>query len=423
MNPKNHKICIIGLGYVGLPLAIEFSKKYKTIGYDINLDRIKELKKGFDSTGEVSSADLKNSTISYSSQISDIKDFNTYIITVPTPIDDSKHPNLSALKSASKVVGEIIKKGDIVIFESTVYPGCTNEECIPIIEKESKLTLNDDFLCGYSPERINPGDKDRTLKNITKIVSGSNQKALDLVDQLYASIISEANTFPVKSIKIAEAAKAIENAQRDLNIAFVNELSLIFEKMNIDTNDVIEAAATKWNFMPFKPGLVGGHCIGVDPYYLTYKSNLLGYSPEVILAGRNLNDNMGKYISQRVIKSMISNSIIVEESRILILGFTFKENCPDTRNTKVIDIVKEFEDYKIKVDIYDCYADKQEVLNEYGISMINQVYNIKYDAIVLAVAHNEFLDLDIRKLTHSESVIFDVKSFLPSVNRRTILRL
>ena len=416
-------ICVIGLGYVGLPLAVEFSKKYKTIGFDINDGRISELRENIDVTEEVTKLDLEKSSLIYTSDVNNIKKSNIYVVTVPTPIDESKKPDLRALMSASKLVGSVIKEGDTVIYESTVYPGCTMEECVPIIEKESKLFINQDFNCGYSPERINPGDKERTLTKITKITSGSSLKALKIVDDLYASILVDAKTFPVDSIEIAEAAKVIENAQRDLNIAFVNELALVFEKMNIETNKVIEAASTKWNFLSFKPGIVGGHCIGVDPYYLTYKSNLLGYTPEVILAGRKLNDNMGKHITRRILKLMVSNDIRIEKSKVLILGLTFKENCPDIRNTKVIDIVNEFNDYGVSLDIVDPWANGIDVKEEYGMKIKNNVPDLKYDAVVLAVAHNQFLEINLENYTLEKSVIFDIKSFLPDSSKIKIHRL
>ena len=416
-------ICVIGLGYVGLPLAVEFSKQYKTIGFDINDARISELRENIDVTEEVTKLDLEKSSLIYTSDINNIKKSNIYVVTVPTPIDESKKPDLRALMSASKLVGSVIKEGDTVIYESTVYPGCTMEECVPIIEKESKLFINQDFNCGYSPERINPGDKERTLTKITKITSGSSLKALKIVDDLYASILVDAKTFPVDSIEIAEAAKVIENAQRDLNIAFVNELALVFEKMNIETNKVIEAASTKWNFLSFKPGIVGGHCIGVDPYYLTYKSNLLGYTPEVILAGRKLNDNMGKHITRRILKLMVSNDIRIEKSKVLILGLTFKENCPDIRNTKVIDIVNEFNDYGVSLDIVDPWANGIDVKEEYGMKIKNNVPDLKYDAVVLAVAHNQFLEINLENYTLEKSVIFDIKSFLPDSSKIKIHRL
>ena len=422
MNDRN--ICIIGLGYVGFPLAIEFSKYYNTIGFDINSNRITELRKNLDITGEVSSKDIEKSSLILTNQKEDILDSNIYIITVPTPIDQTKKPDLTALHSASNFVGSVINKGDIIIYESTVFPGCTRDECIPLIEKVSGMKLNDDFLCGYSPERINPGDKVNTLKNITKIVSGSNNDALNLVDEIYSKIVSEAKTFPVSSLEIAEAAKVIENTQRDLNIAFVNELSLIFDKLDINTKEVIDAAATKWNFLPFKPGLVGGHCIGVDPYYLTYKADVSGYSPEIILAGRRLNDNMGFYIAEKVIKLMISKSIIVEDSNILVLGLTFKENCPDIRNSKVIDVISELNEFKANIDIYDPWVDDQIVRDEYGLDMIDEEFlNKKYDAIVVAVSHSEFLNLDLEKISHKDTVIFDIKSFLPKDDKLNIYQL
>jgi len=419
-----NKICIIGLGYVGFPLAIEFSKYYKTYGYDVNQTRISDLKNNLDKTGEIASITIKESDLNLTSNKDDIKSCNVYIITVPTPIDESKKPDLGALRSASEFVGEIIKPNDLVIYESTVYPGCTREECIPLIEKKSKLKLNKDFLCGYSPERINPGDKVNNLKNITKIVSGSNEKALNMVDKLYSKIVSEAETFKVSSLEIAEAAKVIENTQRDLNIAFVNELALIFEKLNINTKEVIDAAATKWNFLPYKPGLVGGHCIGVDPYYLTHKADISGYSPEIILAGRKLNDNMGFYIAERVIKLMISKSIIVENSNILVLGLTFKENCPDIRNSKVIDVINELREYNTNIDIYDPWVDDKTVKNEYGLSLSDSsCFNKKYDSIILAVAHSQFLEIKLEKITHDRSVIFDIKSVLPNNRNLNIYQL
>ena len=420
---NQEKICIIGLGYVGLPLAIEFSKKYRTIGFDKKESRINQLLDSIDITEEVLSEDLKKSNIVFTNSKKDIKDCNIYIIAVPTPIDSSKKPNLKFLKNASQLVGEVIKKDDVVIYESTVYPGCTMEDCVPILEKYSSLKLNEDFFCGYSPERINPGDKERTLTKITKITSGSNKRALEIVDKLYSSILTEASTFPVESIEIAEAAKVIENAQRDLNISFTNELAIIFEKMNLDTQKVLDAAGTKWNFMPFRPGLVGGHCIGVDPYYLTYKSSLLGYSPEVILSGRRLNDNMGKYIARRILKLMIGNSIIIEKSNILVLGITFKENCPDIRNTKVIDLINEFQDYGVNVDTCDPWADKVDVLEKYDLEIFNDMPDRKYDGIVLAVSHSDFLKFDLDKLSNDKTIIFDIKSFLPDIEDRKIYRL
>jgi len=418
------RICIIGLGYVGFPLAIEFSKHYNTKGFDINSTRIAQLKEGIDVTGEIEPENIDKSNLFLTNLKEEVLDCNIYIVTVPTPIDQTKKPDLSALQSASRFVGSVISKGNMVIYESTVFPGCTRDECIPLIEKESGLKLNDDFLCGYSPERINPGDKVNTIKNITKIVSGSNKEALNLVDEIYTTIVSEAKTFPVSSMEIAEAAKVIENTQRDLNIAFVNELSLIFDKLDINTKEVIDAAATKWNFLPFKPGLVGGHCIGVDPYYLTYKADVSGYSPEIILAGRRLNDSMGFYIAEKVIKLMISKSIIVEGSSTLVLGLTFKENCPDIRNSKVIDVISELNEYKTNTDIFDPWVDSKVVKEEYGLDMIDKSFlQKKYDAIVLAVSHEEFLEIDLEKMSHKDTVIFDIKSVLPKNDKLNIYQL
>ena len=421
---SDKRICIIGLGYVGFPLAIEFSKHYNTKGFDINSTRIAQLKEGIDITGEIERENIDKSNLFLTNLKEEVLDCNIYIVTVPTPIDQTKKPDLSALQSASRFVGSVISKGNMVIYESTVFPGCTRDECIPLIEKESGLKLNDDFLCGYSPERINPGDKVNTLKNITKIVSGSNKEALNLVDEIYTTIVSEAKTFPVSSMEIAEAAKVIENTQRDLNIAFVNELSLIFDKLDINTKEVIDAAATKWNFLPFKPGLVGGHCIGVDPYYLTYKADVSGYSPEIILAGRRLNDSMGFYIAEKVIKLMISKSIIVEGSSTLVLGLTFKENCPDIRNSKVIDVISELNEYKTNTDIFDPWVDSKVVKEEYGLDMIDKSFlQKKYDAIVLAVSHEEFLEIDLEKMSHKDTVIFDIKSVLPKNDKLNIYQL
>jgi len=421
---ENKKICIIGLGYVGFPLAIEFSKYYNTIGFDISDKRISQLKDNLDITEEVDSNTIKNSKVFLTNDKQDILDSNIYIITVPTPIDATKNPDLSALKSASKLVGSVISEGNLVVYESTVFPGCTREECVPLIEAESGLKLNNNFFCGYSPERINPGDRVNTLKNITKIVSGSNEEALSIVNKIYSTIVSEAKTFPVSSMEIAEAAKVIENTQRDLNIAFVNELSLIFDKLDINTKEVIDAAATKWNFLPFKPGLVGGHCIGVDPYYLTYKADVSGYSPEIILAGRRLNDNMGFYIAEKVIKLMISKTVIVENSNILVLGLTFKENCPDIRNSKVIDVISELKEYKTNVDIFDPWVEPDIVKKEYDLDVIRKIpSNKEYDAIVLTVAHNEFLKIDLKGISHKNTVIFDVKAILPKNDGLNIYQL
>ncbi|TAE01696.1 MAG: nucleotide sugar dehydrogenase, partial [Bacteroidetes bacterium] len=368
-----NKIAVIGLGYVGLPLAVEFGKKYEVIGFDIKEKRIKELSQGIDLTLEVSESELKNiKNLRFSSDIEDLRKANIFIITVPTPIDQYKKPDLFPLISASTLVGKVLKKNDIVIYESTVYPGCTEEDCVPVLEKYSGLKFNKDFFCGYSPERINPGDKEHTLPKIKKVVSGSTPEIAQKVNELYSSIIT-AGTHLVSSIKVAEASKIIENSQRDLNIAFVNELALIFDKMNIDTTEVLIAAGTKWNFLPFRPGLVGGHCIGVDPYYLTHKAESLGYLPQVILAGRRINDNMGIYVAQKVIKLMIQKSHNIKESKILVLGMTFKENCPDIRNSRVIDVIKELQDFGAKVEVFDPWADAQEVKHEYGLDLIEKL--------------------------------------------------
>ena len=384
-----NNIGIIGLGYVGLPLAVEFGKKHKTIGFDIDKSRINKLKNYIDETFELDKNQIKESVnLVFSDNIDDLRACNFYIITVPTPIDKYNSPNLKPLLNATKMTAQLLSKGDIVIYESTVYPGCTEEECVPILEKESGLVFNKDFYCGYSPERINPGDKLNTLTNIVKVTSGSCKKTAKIVDDLYSEII-DAGTYLASSIKVAEASKAIENAQRDINISFVNELALIFEKMNIDTLDVIEAAGTKWNFLKYKPGLVGGHCIGVDPYYLAFKSESLGYYPEVILSGRKINDNMALFVSQKLVKLLLKKDIELKNSNVLILGFTFKENCPDTRNTKVIDIVKSLNQYKINVSVYDPYANFDNVKKEYGIELISKL-DLKYDGIILAVAHDEF---------------------------------
>jgi UDP-N-acetyl-D-galactosamine dehydrogenase len=421
MQLINKNIAIIGLGYVGLPLAIEFGKKYRTIGFDIDKNRIEELTNGKDRTNEADLEQLKISTsksndennlgLFFSSELNDIVNSNVFIITVPTPIDQFKAPDLRPLIKASEMIGKIIKKDDIVIYESTVYPGCTEEDCVPVLERESGLKFNIDFFCGYSPERINPGDKVNTLTKIKKVTSGSTPKIADVVDELYKSIII-AGTHKAPSLKVAEASKAIENAQRDVNISFVNELALIFEKMGIDTSDVIDAAGTKWNFLKYRPGLVGGHCIGVDPYYLAHKAESLGYHPQVILSGRRVNDMMGMFVANKVVKLLIKKEHKVNASKALILGVTFKENCPDIRNSKVIDIYKELCQYGIIVDVYDPHADKHEVEKEYKINLINQI-DEKYDAIILAVSHDEFLKIDIKKIvTGRNAVIFDTKSFL-----------
>jgi UDP-N-acetyl-D-galactosamine dehydrogenase len=405
------RIGVIGLGYVGLPLAVEFGKKIEVVGFDINRERIEELKNGYDRTMEVEKDELALSTkLTYSADISDIKNVNHFIVTVPTPVDEFKKPDLRPLKSASGTVGRVLKKGDIVIYESTVYPGCTEEVCIPVLEEASGLKFNVDFFVGYSPERINPGDKQHRVATIKKVTSGSTPEVAERVDELYKKII-RAGTHKASSIKVAEAAKVIENSQRDLNIAFVNELALIFEKIGIDTHEVLEAAGTKWNFLPFKPGLVGGHCIGVDPYYLTYKAEGIGYRPEVILSGRRINDNMGVHIANSVIKLMAKNDFPINKASILVLGITFKENCPDIRNSRVIDVIKELESYGTLVDVYDPQADREEVKHEYGIALLEKPAKI-YDAIVLAVSHNDFIHLDWRALTHPNTVVYDVKGFL-----------
>lgn len=404
-------IAVIGLGYVGLPLAVEFAKKYKVIGFDINKKRIAELQQGIDNTLEVSEQGLKAATyIRFSHTIEELQEANTYIITVPTPIDKYKKPDLTPLIRASETVGKVLKTNDIVIYESTVYPGCTEEDCVPILEKFSGLKFNVDFFCGYSPERINPGDKLHTVTKIKKVVSGSTPEIAKKVNELYSSIIV-AGTHLASSIKVAEASKAIENAQRDINIAFVNELALIFDRMGIDTSEVLEAAGTKWNFLPFKPGLVGGHCIGVDPYYLTHKAESLGYHPEVILAGRRINDNMGVFIANKVVKLMLKKGHNLPDAKILILGITFKENCPDIRNSRVIDIIQELQDYNTTVDVYDPWASEQEVKHEYNITLTKQV-KTKYDAVILAVKHDKFVDFDIKSLLKPNTVVYDIKSFL-----------
>ncbi len=407
---KTEKIAIIGLGYVGLPLAVEFGKKKTVIGFDIDEERVKELKKGSDRTLEVTSVELAAATnLSYSSNPEDLLLANIFIITVPTPIDEFKTPDLTPLKKASTTVGKALKKGDVVIYESTVFPGCTEEICIPVLERNSGLTFNKDFFCGYSPERINPGDKTHRLPNIKKVTSGSTPEIAEKIDQLYQSIIT-AGTHLASSIKVAEAAKVIENAQRDLNIAFVNELALIFDKLDIDTTEVLNAASTKWNFLPFKPGLVGGHCIGVDPYYLTYKAESIGYNPQVIMAGRRINDTMGIHIANKVVKLMTKNDNAINNSNVLVLGITFKEDCPDIRNSKVIDVVNELEGFGINVDVYDPLADKVEVHVEYGLELIDEPKK-EYQAIILAVRHTSFLNLDLPGLTNEKTVIFDIKSF------------
>jgi len=424
MSNSNHKIAIIGLGYVGLPLAVEFAKKHNVVGFDINTQRVIELSIGRDQTLEVDSESLKKVLLTQKNSISDneigllissdlkeISSANIFIVTVPTPIDANKKPNLKPLLSASKMIGEVLKKDDLVIYESTVYPGCTEEDCVPVLEQTSGLKFNKDFFCGYSPERINPGDKVNTLTKIKKVTSGSTPETAEIVNSLYQSIIS-AGTYLAPSMKVAEASKAIENAQRDVNISFVNELALMFERMGVDTHDVIEAAATKWNFLPFKPGLVGGHCIGVDPYYLTYKAESLGYHPEVVSSGRRVNDQMGVFVASKLIKLMIQKGIRIKDSNILILGITFKENCPDIRNTKVVDIFTELKTYNTNVDVFDPWANKKEVHAEYGIDLIENPDEKKYDALILAVSHKEFEHIDFEKLSSNSTVIYDTKSFV-----------
>jgi UDP-N-acetyl-D-galactosamine dehydrogenase len=415
MKMKDKKIAVIGLGYVGLPLAVEFGQKFKTVGFDINSNRVNELNKGIDSTLEVSNEylteTLNNSLFSVTDDKTKIADCSIYIVTVPTPTDRNNRPVLTPLIKASETVASVLKKGDIVIYESTVYPGVTEDECVPVLEKNSGLKFNIDFFAGYSPERINPGDKEHTVTKILKVTSGSTPEIADIVDKLYSSIIV-AGTYKASSIKVAEAAKVIENSQRDINIAFVNELSKIFNLLNIDTNEVLEAAATKWNFLKFKPGLVGGHCIGVDPYYLAQKAQEVGYHPEIILAGRRLNDGMGKHIATETIKLMIKKSIKIIDSKILILGFTFKENCPDVRNTRVIDIVNELKTYNTSITIVDPWANPVDVQKEYDIATLSAMPNDKYDAIVLAVGHLDFLKINLYDYQNSNSVVFDVKGIL-----------
>jgi UDP-N-acetyl-D-galactosamine dehydrogenase len=411
-SSENLKICIIGLGYVGLPLAVEFGKKYHTLGFDINKGRIAELTAGNDSTLECTPSELLSATmLSFTSSIESITKSNFYIVTVPTPIDDTNAPDLTPLRNASEALGSVISKGDMVVFESTVYPGATEEFCLPIIEKVSGLKFNLDFFAGYSPERINPGDKVNRLTTIIKITSGSTPEAANFVDSVYKSIIS-AGTHKASSIKVAEAAKVIENTQRDVNIAIINEFAKIFNRLNIDTEEVLKAAGTKWNFLPFKPGLVGGHCISVDPYYLTYKAKEVGYSPEVILAGRRINDGMGSYVATQMVKKLASKKIHIDEAKVLIMGFTFKGDCPDVRNTKVIEVIKELQSFNINVDVYDSWADPKEVKNEYGITLVNDLNNDNYDGIILAVDHSEFKKMGIKKvraLGKNNHVVYDVK--------------
>ena len=410
-QPENIKIAIIGLGYVGLPLAVEFGKKYFVLGFDINQTRIDELNNGYDRTQEMTSEELESlQNLSFSIDKKKLETCNIFIITVPTPIDNYKKPDLTPLLSASRTVGKVLKKNDIVIYESTVYPGCTEEDCVPVLETESGLIFNQDFFCGYSPERINPGDKVNTLTKIKKVTSGSTPEIADFVNDLYGSII-EAGTYKATSLKVAEASKAIENAQRDVNISFVNELALIFDKMGIDTSEVLEAAGTKWNFLKFKPGLVGGHCIGVDPYYLLHKSESLGYYPQVILSGRRVNDNMGIFVANKLIKLLIKKGHKIEGSKVLILGITFKENCPDIRNSRVIDVYQELKEFGVELDVYDPWANKQEVHEEYGVNLIETLSG-KYDGILLAVSHDEYKSLNLESFKNINAVIFDIKGVL-----------
>jgi len=418
---EQQKIAIIGLGYVGLPLAVEFAKKYAVVGFDILTERVQDLKNFADNTLQVPAAALETALskkenaadkahLFLTSDFEEIASANLYIVTVPTPIDANKKPNLNPLRSATEMIAKVLKKGDLVVYESTVYPGCTEEECVPILEK-SGLQYNQDFFCGYSPERINPGDSVNTLTKIKKVTSGSTPKAAEQVDRLYKSIIT-AGTHMAPSIKVAEASKAIENAQRDINISFVNELALMFDRMDIDTHDVIEAASTKWNFLPFKPGLVGGHCIGVDPYYLKYKAETLGYHPAVVSSGRNVNDQMGVFVGAKLIKLMLKEGLKINQSKILILGITFKENCPDTRNTKVIDIYQELRSYNAEVDVYDPWANKEQVKKDFDIDLKESIENEKYNGIILAVGHREFKSLDFKDLSSEKVVIYDTKAII-----------
>jgi UDP-N-acetyl-D-galactosamine dehydrogenase len=405
------KICVIGLGYVGLPLAHAFSSKYDVVGFDISDSRIDELRDGYDRTLELSQTQVKEAISNgmiFTNDVNDIKNSNIYIVTVPTPIDKHKKPDLTPLIKASETIGSILNKDDIVIYESTVYPGATEEDCVPVLEKFSGLKFNQDFFCGYSPERINPGDKEHTVTKILKVTSGSTPEIGKRVDELYASVIT-AGTHLAPTIKVAEAAKVIENSQRDINIAFVNELAMIFNRLNIDTNAVLQAAGTKWNFLPFRPGLVGGHCIGVDPYYLTHKAQEVGYNPEIILAGRRLNDNMGIYVANQVIKLMIKKGHKVEGSKVLVLGITFKENCPDIRNSKVIDVIRELDEFGCDVDVSDYWADSKEVAHEYNLKLIDNLDVSEYAAVILAVAHDKYKLLEFN---HDNQVVFDIKAIL-----------
>lgn len=420
MNPT---IGIIGLGYVGLPMAVEFGKKFKTIGFDINIKRISDLQSGLDHTLEVTSDQLAASKyLEYTYDLESLRCCSVYIVTVPTPIDAYKRPDLAPLLKASETIGQVLKKGDVVIFESTVYPGCTEEDCVPVLERVSGLVFNEDFFCGYSPERINPGDKEHTVTKILKVTSGSTPAVADFVDNLYREIIV-VGTYKAGSIKVAEAAKIIENSQRDINIAFVNELALIFDRMGIDTLEVLEAAGTKWNFLPFRPGFVGGHCIGVDPFYLTHKAESLGYHPEVILAGRRINDNMPIFAANKLIKLMIKRGLKIEGSRVLVLGITFKENCPDIRNSKAVELVKELEEFGCEITIFDPWANPDEVRKEYGLTshQVLEFVGGPFDGVVLAVAHSMFKDHPVLDCADSHTVFFDVKGILP--RRASVVRL
>jgi UDP-N-acetyl-D-glucosamine/UDP-N-acetyl-D-galactosamine dehydrogenase len=413
---SDYKLCIVGLGYVGLPLAVEFGKHFHTVGFDLNPARIEELRRGSDSTLEVSATELKQAThLAFTADSREIGDCNVYIVAVPTPIDAAKRPDFRPLEGASRTVAPLLKRGDIVIYESTVYPGATEEVCVPLLEKGSGMTYNRDFFCGYSPERINPGDKEHRLPSIVKITSGSTPEVAAIVDRLYKTIIT-AGTFAASSIRVAEAAKVIENTQRDVNIALINELALIFDKLGINTSEVLAAAGTKWNFLPFRPGLVGGHCIGVDPYYLTHKAQEVGYHPEMILAGRRINDHMGQYIASSVIKKMVQKGIDVAGSRILVLGLTFKENCPDLRNTRVIDIISDLRDYGVHVDVYDPWVNREEAKQEYGLELLEALPKRTYGGVVVAVAHRQFVAMSaaaIRELCLDNSIIYDVKGLYP----------
>ena len=417
MKAEDTRIAVIGLGYVGLPLAVEFGKKYLTIGFDVNRSRITALISGHDSTLEVDKAELESAThLSYTTDVDKLKTCNIYIVTVPTPIDIYKRPDLSPLEKASETVGKVLSKDDIVIYESTVYPGATEEICVPILEKHSGLTFNKNFYCGYSPERINPGDKEHRVTTIKKVTSGSTLEIADKVDALYRSIIT-AGTHKASSIKVAEAAKVIENTQRDINIALINELALIFRRLGIDTEEVLKAAGSKWNFLPFRPGLVGGHCIGVDPYYLTHKAMEVGYYPEIILAGRRLNDSMGKYVANEIINLMTKKRIQVVDSNILVMGLTFKEDCPDIRNTRVVDVVQELSGFHCNIDVYDPWIDKEESIREFGITPVEQPEPGKYDAVIIAVAHHQFKSMGItaiRALGKKNHVLYDIKYILPT---------